>query len=99
MSPDVAELIAPLIALLGLGSFVLIGMKLRYNHLRDTKHAASRQEIDRLTQAVELLHDDVRVMRDEIVDLGERVDFAERVLAHGRSEDEAPRPLPNPREP
>jgi hypothetical protein len=93
------KLIAPVIALLGLGSFVLIGMKLRYNHLRDTKHATGREELDRLIRAVELLHDDMRVMRDDIVELGERVDFAERVLAHGRSEDEAPRPLLNPREP
>jgi hypothetical protein len=99
MPADIVELIAPVIALFGVGSFVLIAMKMRYNHLRDTKHAPSREDLDRLAQAVELLHDDMRVMRDDIVELGERVDFAERVLAHGRSEDEAPRPLPNPREP
>jgi hypothetical protein len=86
------------IALLGVGSFVLIAMKMRYSHLRDTKHAPGREDLDRLAQAVELLHDDVRVVRDEIVELGERVDFAERVLAHGRPDDEPPRPLPNPRE-
>jgi hypothetical protein len=99
MSPDVAELVAPLIALLGVGSFVLIAMKLRYNHLRETKHGLGREELDRLAQAVELLHDDMRVMRDDIVDLSERVDFAERVLARGRSEGAAPGALPEPREP
>jgi hypothetical protein len=93
------EFIGPVIALLGLGSFVLIGMKLRYNHLRDTRHVPGREELDRLTHAVGLLHDEMRVMRDEIVDLGERVDFAERVLARGRSEDDAPGALPRPRQP
>lgn len=99
MTPDVLEILGPVVALFGIGSFVLIAMKLRYNHLRETKHPPGREELDRLTQAVELLHDEMRVMRDEIMDLGERVDFAERVLARGRSGDEAPGALPNPREP
>lgn len=96
MSPDVFEFLAPVVALLGLGSFVLIGMKLRYNHLRDTKHAPRSEEVERLVESVDLLHDQVRVLRDEMVDLGERLDFTERVLTRGRADDDAQGALPEP---
>jgi hypothetical protein len=89
MSPDVVEFLAPVLALLGLGSFVLIGMKLRYNHLRDTKHAPRSEEVERLAESVDLLHDQVRVLRDEL-------DFTERVLTRGRADDDAQGALPEP---
>jgi hypothetical protein len=84
MSPDVVEFLAPVLALLGLGSFVLIGMKLRYNHLRDTKHAPRSEEVERLAESVDLLHDQVRL------------DFTERVLTRGRADDDAQGALPEP---
>ncbi|MGD2136550.1 MAG: hypothetical protein PVF27_10335 [Gemmatimonadales bacterium] len=84
MPPEILDAIAPLIAVFAMGSFILIGMKLRYNHLRDTKHAPGKEELERVSETVELLQDQVRVLRDEMVELNERVDFTERVLTRGR---------------
>ncbi len=42
-------------------------------------------ENDRLTEAVEQLHDEVRLMREEFVDLHECVDFTERMFSEGRA--------------
>lgn len=99
MPPNVVDAIAPLIALFGIGSFVLIAMKLRYSYLRGTKQALGQEDLDRLTQAIELLHDEMRVMKDEVIDLGERIDFAERVLARGRQGGDVPGALPGGPEP
>jgi len=93
MSPNLIDAIGPLLAIFGIGSFILIGMKLRYTHLRETKNTPSAQEIDRLNESIELLQDHVRGLRDEMVDFSERLEFAERVLARGRADEPAGKPL------
>jgi len=93
MSPNLIDAIGPLFAIFGIGTFILIGMKLRYTHLRETKNAPTAQEIDRLNESIELLQDHVRGLREEMVDLSERIDFAERVLARERADQSAAKPL------
>jgi hypothetical protein len=44
------------------------------------------EQVERLTEAVQALHEDVRVMRDEMLELHERMDFAERMLTSGKEE-------------
>jgi cell division protein FtsB len=95
----VAEVVAPFLALVGIGSMVLVGMKMRYTHLQRTRSAAAApEEVERLTEAVETLRDDVRILRDEVVDLSERVDFTERVLTRGKSVDAGFDALPRPKD-
>lgn len=99
MDPAVADVIGPVLALLGIGSMVLIGMKMRYTHLQRTRPMASAPEdVERLTEAVETLRDDVRILRDEVVELSERVDFTERVLTRGKSVDAGLDALPRPKD-
>lgn len=95
MPPEALDAIGPVIAILGVGTFVLIGMKLRYTHLRETKNAPSKEQLERLTETVELLQDHVRGLRDEMVDLNERIDFTERVLTRGREEERPKGALPD----
>lgn len=97
MGPEILEFIAPLTALLGLGGFILIGMKMRYTHLQRTRHgAAGEEEMERLTDLVEGLRDEVRTLREDHVDLSERLDFAERMLSSGKGAAPEPARLRGP---
>ncbi len=87
MSPIIIEAIAPLFAMLSIGTFVLIGMKMRLNakvRLQESGQSGDNGDSGRLTEAIEMLHDEVRAMRGDVVDLQERVDFAERLLTRGK---------------
>jgi hypothetical protein len=87
MDPAVAEILGPVFALTGMGTMILIGMKMRYTHLRHTKLAkGAGQEVEQLADAVDSLRDEVRELREGMVDLHERVEFAERMLTRGRAE-------------
>lgn len=97
MPPGFIDGIIAVSGFLGFGTIVLIGMKLRYNHLRDTKHAPSKEQLEQMTASIELLQDQVRALHDGMVDLNERVDFTERVLTRGRNDDEAGGALPGGR--
>ncbi len=90
MSPEVMiEAIGPLIAVISIGTMTLIGMKMRLNAKAKLQQGSKGEEVDRLTDAVEGLAEEVRMLRDEYGELHERVDFAERILARGKSPDEA----------
>ena len=87
MDPQLAEIVGPVLALLGFGGMILIGMKMRYTHLRQTRSGQIGQdEMDRLSEDVAGLRDDIRMLREEFVDLYERVEFTERVLAQGKAD-------------
>jgi cell division protein FtsB len=87
MDPVVAEILGPVFALTGFGAMILIGMKMRYTHLHRTKLAkGAGEEVEQLTETVDALRDEVRELREGMVDLHERVEFAERVLTRGRAE-------------
>jgi predicted nuclease with TOPRIM domain len=75
MPPELAESIGPVLAILGVGSMILVGMKLRYSQ-------------ERLVEAVTSLRDEVRMLREEFGELYERVEFAERLLTRGRADGE-----------
>lgn len=88
MPPEIAEAIGPVLAILGVGSMILIGMKLRYSHLRDTRLGqGGREEIGHLTEDVAALRDEVRLLRQDFAEMYERIEFAERLLTRGQVED------------
>lgn len=99
MSPEIAEAIGPFLAMIGLGTMILIGMKLRYNHIQRTRfgHGAD-QERERLREDVDAVRDEVRALRDDFAELYERVDFAERLLTRGKAPDADVDALPEPRD-
>lgn len=88
MDPAFAEALAPLLAMVALGGAVLIGMKMRYNYLAKIRAGgADKAELARVTETVERLRDEVGDLREVVVELGERVDFTERVLARKTDKD------------
>ncbi len=82
MGPEVLGIFVPISAIVGF--FGLMGLKIWSNHqlkMRETPDSNS----ERLTEAVQQLHDEVDSMREEVAELHERADFAERMLSEVRS--------------
>ena len=82
MDPGVVGIFIPILAILG--GFGLVGLKIWTNHklkMRETPDGDS----ERLTEAVQQLHDEFGSMREEVAELHERMDFTERILSEARS--------------
>jgi hypothetical protein len=89
MDPD---LFAPLLALVGLGTFSLIGLRmlLNYRVKRLQAQGGGGAQHRELAEGLAELRDQVYLLRGDVADLHERVDFTERVLARGRDEAKLP---------
>lgn len=91
MPPGLADAIGPVLAIFGIGTMILIGMKLRYSHLRQTRlDQGGREEIGRLAEDVAALRDEMQLLRQDVSDVYERIEFAERLLARGQPEGRPP---------
>jgi hypothetical protein len=88
MPPEAIDAIGACTAMISFGIFVLVGMKMRFNHKLRLREREGGETAERLTEVVEQLHDEVRLMRQEFGELQERVDFTERMLSQGRSKNE-----------
>ena len=86
MDPALAEILGPAFVLTAMGAFILVGIKMRFTHKYRMLNRENPEQVERLTDAVQALHEDVRVMRDEMLELHERMDFAERMLTSGKEE-------------
>ena len=75
---------------------MLVGLKMRFDHKFRMRERPGGEDTERLTEAVEQLHDEVRLMREEFADLQERVDFTERVLSQGKAQHEIGPPVSTP---
>ncbi len=83
MPPDLLQLAVPLIAMTCIGTMALIGMKMRWSAKIQLQKGAGGEDVERLADAVEGLNDEMRAVREEVAELHERVDFAERLLSSG----------------
>ncbi len=77
MPTAVVEAIASVIALISVGSFVLIGMRMRLNA---KVRLQKPPEAEKLQEAVETLYDQTQLLREGLSELNERMDFHERLL-------------------
>ncbi len=84
MPPEIVEAIAPFIAMTGIGIMILIGMKMRLSAKVQLQEGSKSEDVERLAHAVEGLHEEVRMLREEYAELHERMDFAERILSTGK---------------
>jgi len=81
MPVDLMDSIAPLFALVAVGTFTLVGMKMWIKAKTDRLSSPSRKDAERMINALESLQDQVQLLREEFGELHERVDFAERLLS------------------
>lgn len=84
MTPEVLEYLAPVVGIISIGTFILIGMRMRLTAKLRAQDQLPRAEVERLADAVEYLNDQVRTMGEDLAELSERVDYAERLLTTGR---------------
>lgn len=95
MNPEIVYVLGPVLGILGVGSMVLIAIKMRYAHLRQTgADRVGREEVERLREDVASLHAVVSALREEFVDVCERLEFTERVLIQGKVTDQDADALP-----
>ncbi len=88
MDPAIAEILGPVTAILGLGTMILIGVKLRYSHKEKMRvgEGGSAEDTQRLEEEVATLRDEVHGMREGFAEMYERLEFAERLLTKGRAD-------------
>ena len=82
MDPGAVAVFIPILGILG--GIGIMGLKIWSNHklkMRETPDGDN----ERLTEAVQQLHDEVGSMREDLAELHERVDFTERMLSEVRS--------------
>ncbi len=79
MPPDVAGALVAVLGIVSVGTLALVGMRMRFNH--KLRGREKQQELDEVNQAVDALYEQNRVLREEIADLQDRLDFHERLLA------------------
>ena len=84
MPPEVIEFIAPVIGVTSVGIMILIGMKMRLSAKVQLQEGSKSEDVERLADAVDGLHEEVRMLREEYTELQERMDFAERMLSTGQ---------------
>ncbi len=84
MDPVLLGIVIPSIV----GVFALIGLKMRYSHMRDTRRGGgAQQEGEHLADAVDDLRAEFGLLRDEFHELNERVEFTERLLERPKTEE------------
>lgn len=81
MPPEMLDAIGPLIALGGLGVFSLIGLRMLLAYRTRRMELSAGGDAGRIEEVVESLRAEVQLLRGEVGELHERVDFTERLLA------------------
>ena len=86
MSSAEVEALAMVLILLGFGTFTLVGLKMWFGYRvkRLEATAGSSEPVERLAADLDEMRDHVLAMRDEMTDLSERMEFAERMLTKGQ---------------
>ena len=85
MDPAIIGVFIPIIALSG--GAILIGLKMRYSHLENTRVSGGREEVEHLADGVDNLRAELELLRDEFHKLDERMDFTERLLEPPKTEE------------
>ena len=89
MEPAIFDGIMAVTAMLGLGTFVLIGMKMRFDHkAKMLEQPKGAEELERLTDAMDSIYEQARALREDLGELQERLDFHERLLTRPKDGDE-----------
>jgi len=84
MPPDVAGALVAVLGVVSVGTLVLIGMRMRFMHKIESRNKPD--ELEQINDALDVLHEDNRSLREDVAELQERLDFHERLLTQPRDE-------------
>ena len=84
MPPQIIDVIPAVMVLTTLGTIFLVGMKMRLSAKLQLQKGSKSEDVERLADAVDGLHEEVRMLREDYAELHERMDFAERMLSSGK---------------
>ena len=88
MDPDIIEPIMAVVGMLSIGSLVLIGMKMRYQHkAKMLEPPKGGEEMERLADAMDSIYEQSRALREDFSELQDRLDFHERLLTRPKEDD------------
>jgi hypothetical protein len=86
-----ADMVAALIAFLGSGGFLLVGLRMFLNYrIKRFQAQAGAAPPRELEEGLAEVRDQLYLLRTDLSDLQERVEFTERVLARGRDDARIP---------
>ena len=92
MDPILADVLGPLLGIVSVGTFVLIGMYIRYKGKALQYQNRDPAELHQLKETVGELVEHTRQLGDELAELQERMDFHERLLTGGQNVARGDRP-------
>jgi len=73
---------------------ILLGWRMWLRSKTERLKLAGRDDIERLIEAVDTVHERMHLMQEEMGELQERLDFAERLLGKGNGPAEPHKPDP-----
>jgi hypothetical protein len=86
MPPELLEPLPGLIGLLAFGGLILLGMKMRYSHRQRMRvGGVEPQDVERLAKDVDTMRHEIRLLREEVLGLNNRVESTERLLERPKS--------------
>ncbi len=88
MDPNIIEPIMAVCVTIALGTFTLIGIKMRYQHkAKMLEQPKGAENLERLTDAMDSVYEQTRALREDVGELQERLDFHERLLTKAKEDD------------
>jgi hypothetical protein len=84
MPPDVLGGLVGVLGTVSLGILVLVGMRMRFTHKMQGQNRT--KEFEQITDALDALHEQTHLLREDVSELQERLDFHDRLLTQPRHE-------------
>ena len=84
MPPDVVGGLVAVLGVVSLGVLFLVGMKMRFAHKMQSQKKP--EELEQINDALDALHEENHLLREDFAELQERLDFHERLLTQPTDE-------------
>jgi hypothetical protein len=84
--PAAVEAITALVMVGVLGTFTLLGLKAWWSHKTERLKLQRGGGAGELTETVDQMRDQLLLLRDDVAELHERLDFAERLVTQQRAD-------------
>jgi hypothetical protein len=84
MPPDIAGGLVGVLGVVSVGILVLVGMRIRFTHKMQGQNRTN--EFEQITDVLDALQEQTHLLREDVSELQERLDFHDRLLTQPRHE-------------